>query len=172
MMILVIDDDESYTNSQCEWLEGLGYDAFGVLSKKEAEDFLEKEGRTVEIALVDMYMETEESGLELIQLMQKSYPWIVSVVVTAHGDLNNAARCMEAGSFSYISKGETPTKLIRETIKRAENRRRCLNALQKTAIGVKELREQLDPLTTAIETILDILRRIEDESASFDINCP
>jgi DNA-binding NtrC family response regulator len=98
--VLVIDDEEQYTNKQCKWLRSEGYDAAGVLSEAEARVFLAEKGESVDIALVDMYMETGDSGLKLIRLIRGEYAWIVPIVVTGYAEFSNAAECMEAGSFS------------------------------------------------------------------------
>lgn len=153
MRILVIDDEETYARQQCEWLSMKGYDAIPLLSEEKAARFLAEKARDVDMALVDMYMETKESGLNLIKLMHDRYPWILCIVVTAHADFANAVKCMKAGSFSYIIKGETPNELILETIKEAGTPSRVKR-------GVAELVERLEELMRGIG---ECIERLKDE---------
>lgn len=170
MKILVVDDDNDFTSKQCAWLETEGYDAVGVNWEREARDYLAENGEDITIALIDMYMEEEDSGLRLVRLIRESYPWIVPIVITGHADFGDAARCMEEGCFSYIVKGETPPDMIRQIIRKAVEHHRFLTVLPRLKTGLEELRNAFAELVNSINSInknmertLDSVRRLEDE---------
>jgi DNA-binding NtrC family response regulator len=170
--ILVIDNDDQYLNAQCRWLEHEGHGTRRAATSKQARSILEKEHQSIAIALVDMYIEEKESGLELIKLMTREYPWVVSIVVTAYADLANAARCMEAGSFSYLPKGVTPPELLRETLKKAEDygrlhqvTDRVESALRPLETGLEQLAEVTSELSCVLQRILDELKLLRPPSA-------
>jgi DNA-binding NtrC family response regulator len=167
MKILVVDDDREYADKQCEWLTNEGYAAAGVYSEQKARDYLADNGKDINLALIDMYIDTRVSGLNLIRLIREDYPWIVPIVVTAHADFSNAASCMEEGCFSYIVKGETPVGVIRQTIRKAQDYHRLLDAVPRIRRGLADLTKQLDQFTRSLETTTErmsgLLRRLDDE---------
>jgi DNA-binding NtrC family response regulator len=116
--VLVVDDGEQYAMSQSGWLREQGYEASCAFSEQEARAYLEEHAREVDVALLDMFMEKPDSGLRLVELVGEKYPWIVTIIVTGHGEFDNAVRCMEAGAFSYIMKDESPLDLILQTLKK------------------------------------------------------
>lgn len=163
MKVLVVDDDNDFTSKQCAWLEKEGYDAVGVNWEREARNYLAENGEHITIALIDMYMEEEDSGLKLIRLIKKSYPWIVPVVITGRANFGDAARCMEEGCFSYIVKGETPPDMIRQIIRKVVEHHRFLTILPRLKSGAEELRVQLAELDKQMERTSCSLQRFEDE---------
>lgn len=158
--ILVVDDDKDYTQTQSEWLREEGNETVGVFSEKEAREFLKDHGKELDLALVDMYMEAQDSGLKLVELIDREYPWVVTIIVTGYGNFQDAVRCMEAGAFSYIMKGESPPELIIETLNKASghlsNRLRVIPFLQ-------EVRAAINGLLQRVGCVEAMLVRIEDE---------
>jgi len=161
--ILVVDDQEDFTRKQCDWLREEGYDAVGIYSEKEARDYLTEKGGDISIAIIDMYMESKDSGLKFIRLAKESYPWIVPIVMTGHADFENAAKCMEDGCFSYIVKGETPINMIRQTIRKAVEHHQLITALPRIRSGVEELNDQFKEFNKWINKMSFSIQRLEDE---------
>jgi len=106
-----------------------------------------------------MYMgPKKQGGLELVELISEKYPWIVSIIVTAHADFGNAVKCMEAGAFSYIRKAEDPPELKRQTILKATERyRQTARFLREGSQLIRRLRKQLHDLEELIQRIADEL---------------
>jgi len=169
MRILVVDDDSDFTTVQCEWLEKEGYDAIGVLSERDARKRLAENGEEIGIALIDMYMEAQDSGLKLIKLIGERYPEIVPIVITGHADFENAARCMEEGCFSYIVKGETPPNVIRQTIKKATEYYQWRVSYSQLQNIMPRLKWGLEELRDGIEQISCTTQRIENELPLLDV---
>jgi DNA-binding NtrC family response regulator len=154
--ILLIDDAASFVVAETEWLRAEGYQVIPAQSAEDAEKALARESSDIDLALVDMFMDTDqEGGLKLIHLISETYPWIVSIVVTGHADIQNAATCMEAGAFSYIVKGSS-IELKRQIISRATDRRHLPSrALREGKMLVLSLRKQLHEVEELIQRIVD-----------------
>jgi DNA-binding NtrC family response regulator len=175
MKILVVDDDTSFTNKESEWLEIEGYQVIKAYSEVIARKILTEFNEIILVALIDMRMESEDSGLNLVKLIKARYPWIVTIIVTANGNLENAARCMENGCFSYIIKGETPPALIRQTLKKAIEQNRYIVSIPRLRAGLTELFIQFTDFSLKmgkqIEQISNISQRIEDEFSLLEEQC-
>jgi DNA-binding NtrC family response regulator len=155
--ILIIDDDHDYADSQAGYLKDQGYETVAAYTVESARDYLESKASEVNIALVDMFMERDmEAGLKLVGLISKRYPWIVSIVVTAYGDFDNAIKCMQAGSFSYIMKGTSPQGLITETVKKAVSQATI-------RLSVRDIRKVAEEILKRAHDIEGMLLRITDE---------
>lgn len=103
--ILVVDDGPDVCKSIRENLEIDGYDVVTKSSSKEAMEYLEKEGQSLDVAIVDMWMEKKTSGLDLINFITHKHLPVAAIVLTGHGDEKNTVASMDAGAYSYIIKG-------------------------------------------------------------------
>ncbi len=56
------------------------------------------------LALLDLRLPEVEDGLALIQWVRKSLPDCRVLVVSMHGDADNAQRCLDAGAHGYLAK--------------------------------------------------------------------
>jgi two-component system response regulator YesN len=160
--ILIIDDDQDFADSQARDLKDQGYETATAYTVESARDYLECKASEVNIALIDMYMGRDRgAGTKLVDLLSERYPSIVSIVVTGHGDFDNAIKCMQAGAFSYIMKGTSPQGLITETVKKAVERFR-LGMIRPSVSGIRDAAEEIERKVHCIE---EMLLRITDEGA-------
>ena len=108
--------------------------------------------------------------MKLVGLISERYPSIVSIVVTGHGDFDNAIKCMQAGAFSYIMKGESPPGLITEMVKKAV----AYGVKNAIAYGgrspvrvsrevVSDINEKIGVLLCALHDVQEAIQRMADE---------
>jgi len=161
--ILVVDDDQDFTRSQCDWLKTERYEVLAAFSEQEAKEILSKKGENICIALIDVYMEKKDSGITLVKHIRKLYPYIVPIVITGHAKFEDAAACMQEGCFSYIVKGETPSEKILIIIKSAIEHYRFLTALPRLRSGLDAAKKQLKEFHKKMEDLSSTLQRIADE---------
>ena len=162
--ILIIDDDRDFADGQARYFTDQGYETTVQYTVESAREYLKSSGSGVNIALVDMYMgRDKEAGLKLIRFMSKHYPLIVSIIVTGHGDSDNAVKCMHAGAFSYIQKGASPQGLITETVKKAVEKFRLRSRLATIRPSVIEIRKVAEEVRQKVHDIEEMLLRITDE---------
>jgi len=164
IQVLIIDDERDFADAQAEYLVGQGYETSAVYTLASALEHLKDSGPKVNIALIDMYMGRDtEAGLKLVRLMSKQYPWIVPIVVTGHGVLDNAAKCMQAGAFSYIQKGASPQDLITETLKKAVEKCRMRSRWATIRPSVIEIKKVSEEIRQRAHDMEEMLLRITDE---------
>jgi len=99
--ILIVDDEPKVLRELSDYLRNVnGYEIITATSAKEAIECLEG----VDLAIVDMYMETKESGLEVLRAAKKVEPGLKCIVLTAHGGVSNAVEALKAGACDYVEK--------------------------------------------------------------------
>lgn len=99
--IMVVDDDASFRRVVDYTLKEDGYpvESFG-----DAEDALQAFADSqFALVITDMRM-PKLSGLDLTTRMQAVAPDVPIIVVTAHGDVENAVETMREGAFDYLQK--------------------------------------------------------------------
>lgn len=99
--ILVVDDDQIIRDSLCEFLRFEGFDCVGAGSFNEAIKEIEKQSINVVITDVNM---PEISGFELLRVIRKRYPEIVTVVITGYGTIESAVEAIKMGAYDYLTK--------------------------------------------------------------------
>ncbi len=99
--LLIVDDDPIIRDSLCEFLKLEGYQAFGAGSFKNALKELEKQDFNLVITDVNM---PETDGFELLRLIRKRYPEIVTIVITGYGTIESAVEAIKMGAYDYLTK--------------------------------------------------------------------
>lgn len=64
-----------------------------------------------DLVLTDMQM-PEMDGLELVETIRATYPFIPSVLITAHGSEDIAVRALQRGAASYVRKPDMARRLV------------------------------------------------------------
>jgi two-component system, OmpR family, response regulator len=78
--ILIVDDDEDYLFQLQSKVKQFGYKTITAESQKEAEELLEK--TKPDLAILDLMMESEDSGFILCYKMKKKYPDVPIIIAT------------------------------------------------------------------------------------------
>jgi DNA-binding NtrC family response regulator len=99
--LLIVDDDQIILDSLCEFLRLEGYECFGAVSFNEAIKEIEK--HSINVVITDVNM-PETSGLELLRVIRKRYPEIVTVVITGYGTIESAVEAIKMGAYDYLTK--------------------------------------------------------------------
>lgn len=69
-----------------------------------------------DLALVDISLKSNESGLELLKSIRQSHPHLKTLAVSMHDEQTYALRALKAGAQGYVMKHEG-TQKIREAIR-------------------------------------------------------
>ena len=99
--ILVVDDDQIIRDSLSEFLRLEGYDCRGADSFHHALNELEKQGYHLVLSDVNM---PEVDGFELLRVIRKRYPEIVTIVITGYGTIESAVEAIKMGAYDYLTK--------------------------------------------------------------------
>ncbi len=103
--ILVVDDDPVIGKSFDRVLSGKGY---AVITAADGEEALRKlSTETYDVVFTDIRM-PGMSGLEVVERVKASQPWLPVVIVTGYGTGENEARATAAGVAGFLRKPLSP----------------------------------------------------------------
>ena len=115
--VLFVDDDEIVLESIERSLKDESYDKHFAKSGEDALEILQRE--EVHVIVVDMVM-PEMGGLELLEIVKKEYPNIVTMVLSGYAQPAEVMMVMfEVGVYKFISKPWTFDEDLRTVIRRA-----------------------------------------------------
>ncbi|PIE42168.1 MAG: two-component system response regulator GlrR [Gammaproteobacteria bacterium] len=99
--ILLVDDDPGLLQLLAMRMAALNYDVESVASAELALQSLET--NTPAVVVTDLRMEGM-SGLGLFEIIQKRWPAIPVIILTAHGSIQEAVYATQQGVFSFLTK--------------------------------------------------------------------
>jgi len=105
MDFLVIDDDKTFRDATCILIDGEGHYAEGAAVGSEGLERLKAD--RFDAVLLDVNL-AEESGLDLLPQIVKSYPNLPVVMCTAQGNVKTAVEAMRRGAADFLEKPFDP----------------------------------------------------------------
>ncbi|WP_045214775.1 sigma-54-dependent transcriptional regulator [Desulfonatronovibrio magnus] len=99
--ILVVDDEKNYLLILETILEEEGYSVTALNDPEMALGYLDES--EVDVVITDMKM-PGLTGQDILEHIQKNYPHIPVLIMTAYGSIDAAVEAMKCGAFDYISK--------------------------------------------------------------------
>lgn len=99
--ILIIDDERNIRRTLDMILSGEGYRVFACASGHEGLGVLQKE--PIHMALLDIVM-PEINGLDLLPKLLAARPDLAVVVISGHGNVQNAVRAIKLGAYDFLEK--------------------------------------------------------------------
>ena len=122
--ILVVDDEETMTESLAAWLREDGYSVDTASSGREAVE--KARAREYAIYFVDLKMPGGLDGIETMMELRKLQPEASVIVITAYATVDTAITAMKEGAQEYIVKPCHPQEisLLVERIIRVKNLQR------------------------------------------------
>ena len=117
--ILIVDDDEDYLFQLNHQVKSFGFTTITADSQKEAEEIILK--TKPDMAILDLMMETEDSGFILCYEMKKKFLDVLIIIATAvaaetgiNFGLNEQEEKKWIKADLYLEKGIRPDQLHRE----------------------------------------------------------
>jgi DNA-binding NtrC family response regulator len=99
--ILIVDDEVDALDLMEELFQKNGYDTYTASNGVEALNILRES--EIDIMISDIFM-PEMDGMTLLDTVRKKYPDISIIMITAHGNIENAVDAMKKGARDYILK--------------------------------------------------------------------
>ncbi|CAD5110448.1 sigma-54-dependent transcriptional regulator [Zestomonas carbonaria] len=99
--ILIVEDDEILAGNIQTYLERKGYEGLVCHSAEQALELLKT--HQPDVLLTDNSL-PGMSGIELIEQVQASHPQIKVIMMTGHGNIEDAVLAMKVGAFHYLTK--------------------------------------------------------------------
>lgn len=159
--LLIVDDNEDYLRSLERGLRDL-FEVTLAPDESMARSLLAK---GADVVLLDICLregDGDRQGVELLREFLEHRPDLAIVMISAHGDLDVAVKCMQAGAMDFIEK---PASLM-------ELRQRLLAALEKADLtrrsgGMEERIERQFPADlVGISPAINQARRVIDMVAA------
>jgi DNA-binding NtrC family response regulator len=148
--ILIVDDDESLSDSLKDILEGEGYEILLASTRAEATKLARE--ALPSLAIVDLKL-PDGSGTALLSELNSLSPGITCIMMTAYADVDSAVLAIEKGAFYYLRKPVDPPELVElvdlafETIRLKEEKQKAELALKARNRELEETVERLQKLT-------------------------
>jgi DNA-binding NtrC family response regulator len=169
--ILVVDDDASVCSALALHLEDAGYQ---VETAGGAAEAIARIAEKYDVMVVDMKMERDESGLEVLQSAKSNDRFCQVIVLTAYGTLGNAVEAMSMGAFAYVLKEQDATAMVLQQVRRAVEYHAALKTLPALIQAIDYARQQLEgilPLLQNCVAQLDMVRKGQTSSLSTLLSC-
>ncbi|MBN1355158.1 sigma-54-dependent Fis family transcriptional regulator [bacterium] len=99
--ILVVDDETNMRRILAAFLTREGFEVLTAGNGIEAGKIMNSD--PAQIVITDLRMPGMD-GLKLLELMNRRYPDVPVIMITAHGTVETAVEAMKRGAFDYISK--------------------------------------------------------------------
>jgi len=115
--VLFVDDDETTLMTIEKSIEDEPYDKHFAKSGEDALEILKRE--EVHVIVVDIVMPRMD-GIELLKIVKKEYPNIVSMVISGYAQSADALMALrDVGVYKFIPKNWTFEENLRTIIRRA-----------------------------------------------------
>lgn len=150
--ILVIDDEKTILDNIKFVLELDNNEVITVLSSEEGLETFKKNFNDIDVVLTDMKM-PKLSGMDILREIKKIMPEMSVIILTGHGDLENAILAMKEGAFEYLKKPVTADNLT-IAINNAVNKKNLLLENARMHRELLEHRNYLQGLHDSAEKIL------------------
>jgi len=102
--VLVVDDEEAVRQVVKRRLERDGYSVDTADCQAAGVEAIKSKRPPYDILVTDMVMESQSSGLEMLQAALSTDVFTEVIVLTAYGNVANAVECMKRGAFDYVEK--------------------------------------------------------------------
>jgi two-component system, NtrC family, response regulator AlgB len=167
MDFLVIDDDKTFRDATCFLIEDEGHYAEGVDSGQIGMTWLKDE--KFDAVLLDMNL-GPENGLDVLSQIQKQYPQIPVVIITAQGSIQTAVEAMRRGAADFLEKPFQREQFV-TVLARIQRLGRMGQQIRRLEQEVSENRAQnIEPLfdftNPAIRNAMEVLMRAAKTPAS------
>jgi NtrC-family two-component system response regulator AlgB len=167
MDFLVIDDDKTFRDATSLLVEEAGHYAEGVESGQLGLEWLGK--NRWDAVLLDVNL-GRENGLDVLVEIQKRYPQMLVVLVTAQGRIKTAVEAMRRGAVDYLEKPfqrEHFLALLARLLRLNEMSRR-VGRLEQQASDTRA--QNLEPIfdftTPVMREVMEVLTRAAKTPAS------
>jgi two-component system response regulator GlrR len=131
--ILIVDDDSNLLELIKMRLESADYDVTAACEEDKA--LTAFKAQPFDLCILDLMLSNRD-GISLMEEFRSIDPETPTIILTAHGSIENAVEAMRRGAYSYLTKPFEPRELLLQIERALENR--------KLSCEIKRLKELLD----------------------------
>ena len=156
--ILIVDDDANLLELMKMRLESADYEV--TAAREEDNAIAALKAGAFDLCIVDLMLSNRD-GITLMEEFRAVNPEVPTIILTAHGSIENAVEAMRRGAYSYLTKPFEPGDLLLQIERALENRK--LNSEIKRLKVL--LHEQFDfaniiARSAKMRSVLDVVTRI------------
>lgn len=166
--VLIVDDEPEVVELTCMGIEGSGYHAAQASNGQEALQLLEQPDNGIEVVILDQKMPVM-SGQELLQKIREKGIPVEVIMVTGHGDLNDAITSLRNGAYHFLLKPvnfETLLHTVKQALEKRKSESELVEKEQLLAEKNALLKERLEAEKN-IEQALIIARQANESKDQF-----
>lgn len=150
--ILVIDDEKTILDNIKFVLELDSNEVITTSTSEKGLEIFKENYNSIDVVITDMKM-PGISGMEILREIKKIMPQMSVIILTGHGDLENAILAMKEGAFEYLKKPVTAEDLS-IAINNAVNKKNLLLENARMTRELLEHKNYLQGLHDSAEKIL------------------
>jgi two-component system NtrC family response regulator len=162
--ILVVDDESNYLTVMQALLGEAGYEVLTAPSAVEALKIAASSD--LDLVLTDMKM-PKMSGIELLDELNRLYPNLPVIIMTAYGTVERAVTAMKKGAFDYILKPFKNEEILVTIAKALEHRHLILkNLFLNQELDKKYGFPNIVGESRVMQEILELVKRVAQSRAT------
>ncbi len=155
--ILIADNEQNICKVLAATLRREGYDVVTASDGDEAIGLISS--GTIQVVVTDLKM-PKVDGLEVLRYVQKTFPHLPVIIITAHGTVDNAVQALKSGAFDYITKPFEKSDLIQIITKAVKTE--SLSQKDFATIPADAGRYRIIGQTQRMKDIYDIIEKVAD----------
>jgi two-component system response regulator FlrC len=128
--VLVVDDEEGIRSFLADALEDDGHTVAQARHGEEAVALMSE--RSFHVVISDLTMPVMD-GMALLRHIRRDHPEVETIMLTAHGSIENAVTAMKEGAFDYLQKPISSPTALRMLVARAVERHQLKARTEATA---------------------------------------
>ncbi|MGC8659817.1 MAG: sigma-54-dependent transcriptional regulator [Desulfomonilaceae bacterium] len=162
--IIVVDDEVNIRRTLSVCLESDEHQVSVVSNFRDA--LVEVSRRSFDLAFVDLRL-GPDNGLDLIQPLLASSPWLKIIMITAYSSIETAVEAIRRGAFDYIPKPFTPAqvRLAVEKVSTIRSLEQKLSLLQEE-LGRSNTALEFTSANTVMQRVLNLARQVAATEAA------
>lgn len=150
--ILVIDDEETILENIKFVLELEDYEVLTASSAEAGIEIFKKESRQLDAVVTDMKM-PKFTGMDVLRKVKDILPAMSVIILTGHGDMENAIHAMKEGAFEYLRKPVNADDLT-IAINNAINKKNLILENERMQYAILEQNKYMKGLQDSAQKIL------------------
>ena len=175
-VVLVVDDDRTLCVLFQRMLTREGFVVLVAQTVADALAIAERERGMIDVALVDLHLESE-NGLDLLKKLRSVDESTIGIVITGQATLENAVASLQQGAYDFVQKPVAPSQLSAVLERAAKYRRLVLEnkryqshledmVREKNAALSRALDQATDSYQFTLEAMADLLDTREQKTGA------
>ena len=166
MHLLIVEDEATFRGLVGEILQRAGHEVTLCESGDRAIELAEQQaagGRPIDVVISDVRLGDGADGMAVLAAFQRAQPQTPVVLMTAFGDVENVMKAIQQGAYDYISKNPFQAEELVQTVERALERRRLLEA---NRANKRDGRERIREIVGSSPPMLEVYKLVARVAAS------